>query len=162
MLSFKRPWRIKQETKNCLNNDNLICFRCHLAWPCASRTWPTLLEPLSAWSTITNRCLGTTTIQSLRTTASSDQKLKFCIQIYNLFQCSVALKLIIKISSGLELFLSHTEKSCIALYYRQFSKNNKIKLNHKINFNFDSPGLWLTTLVLILNYFILISAESCL
>ena len=32
------------------------------------------------------------------------------------------------ISTGLETVLSHTEKLCIALYYRQFSKNIKIKI----------------------------------
>ena len=32
------------------------------------------------------------------------------------------------ISAGLELFLLHTEKSCIASYYRRFSTNIKIKL----------------------------------
>ena len=33
------------------------------------------------------------------------------------------------ISAGLEPVLNHTEKSCIVLYYRQFSMNNKIKKN---------------------------------
>ncbi len=32
------------------------------------------------------------------------------------------------ISTGLELVLSHTEKSGIASYYRQFSTNMKIKI----------------------------------
>ena len=31
------------------------------------------------------------------------------------------------ISAGLELVVSHSEKSCLASYYRQFSTNNKIK-----------------------------------
>ena len=46
------------------------------------------------------------------------------------------------ISGGLEPVPGHTEKLCIASYCRQFSKNIK--------------------LVLILYFFILISAESCL
>ena len=32
------------------------------------------------------------------------------------------------ISAGLEVVLSHTEKLCIASYYRQFSTNIKIKI----------------------------------
>ena len=36
------------------------------------------------------------------------------------------------ISAGLEPVLSHTEKSCLPSYYRQFSMNIEIK-NHKIN-----------------------------
>ena len=36
------------------------------------------------------------------------------------------------ISDGLKPVLSHTEKLCIASYYRQFSTNIEIK-NHKIN-----------------------------
>ena len=39
------------------------------------------------------------------------------------------------ISRGLEPVLSHTEKSCIASNYRQFSTN------HKNNISFVSPGL---------------------
>ena len=36
------------------------------------------------------------------------------------------------ISAGLEPVLSHTEKLCLALYYRQFSTNTKIK-KHRLN-----------------------------
>ena len=32
------------------------------------------------------------------------------------------------IFAGLEPFLIHTEKACIASYYRQFSMNDKIKI----------------------------------
>ena len=50
-----------------------------------------------------------------------------------------------------------TEKSCIALYYRQFSMNNKIKIIKLILIllAFNKFGL-------ILNFFILIFAEICL
>ena len=43
------------------------------------------------------------------------------------------------ISGGLEPVLSHTEKSCIASYYKQLSTNNEIK-NHTINTSFVSLG----------------------
>ncbi len=49
-------------------------------------------------------------------------------------------------------WISQTEKACIASNYRQFSTNIKIKI----------IKLTLTKLVLILKFFILISAESCL
>ncbi len=57
-----------------------------------------------------------------------------------------------KQSAGLEPVLSHTEKSCIASYYRQLSKN--IKINIKIMLELIPV---LTKMVLIF-----ISAESCL
>ena len=53
------------------------------------------------------------------------------------------------LSAGLEPVLNQTEKSCIASNYRQFSTNIKIKIIKLIP-------------VLILKFFILISAESCL
>ena len=57
------------------------------------------------------------------------------------------------VSAGLESVLSHTEKSCIASYYRQFSMIIKIK-KFKINTNFVIPGLRpLTKLNLIILYF---------
>ena len=63
-------------------------------------------------------------------------------------------------SAGLEPILSHTEKSCIVSYYKQFSTNIKIKLIQVF-----SPGLR----PLVNNktgyepiIFILISAESLL
>ena len=55
---------------------------------------------------------------------------------------------------GLEPVFSHTEKSCIALYYQQFFTNIKIKIK-KIILGANKTGF---------NYiiFISISAESCL
>ena len=44
-------------------------------------------------------------------------------------------------NAGLEPVLSQTEKSCIALNYRQFSTKNKIKKKYKINPSFVSPSL---------------------
>ena len=69
------------------------------------------------------------------------------------------------ISAVLEPVLSHTEKSCITSYYRQFSTN--YKKNHKINNRFVEESLRYlganyTGFILILQVFILTSVESCL
>ncbi len=53
------------------------------------------------------------------------------------------------LSAGLETVLRQTEKACIASNYRQFSTNIKIKIIK-------------LKLVLILKFYLLISAESCL
>ena len=67
------------------------------------------------------------------------------------------------ISAGLEAVLSHTEKSCIISYYRQFSTKIKNKI-HKINTSFVNMGLRLLgankTGFNSIEFFILISAES--
>ena len=42
-------------------------------------------------------------------------------------------------TAGLEPVLSHTEKSCIASYYRKFSTN--INENHKTETRFVTSGL---------------------
>ena len=43
------------------------------------------------------------------------------------------------ISAGLEPVLSHTEKSCIASYYRQFFTNIKIKITRLITVLLAQP-----------------------
>ena len=52
---------------------------------------------------------------------------------YKNYSCSMVSKTIN--NPGLEPVLNHTEKSCIATYYKQFSTNLKIK-NRKINTRF--------------------------
>ncbi len=67
------------------------------------------------------------------------------------------------ISTGLEPVLSHIEKP-VASYYRQFSTNIKINilklLPVLLNRTYGPSGL--IKLVLILKFFILLSAERCL
>ena len=68
------------------------------------------------------------------------------------------------ISAGLEPAPSHTKKSCIALNYRQFTININIKIIKLVSvllaLAFCPSGL--EKLLLILEFMILISAESCL
>ena len=65
------------------------------------------------------------------------------------------------IANGLEPVLSHTEKSCIALYCRQFSTNNKNKIDNSFVIRAFGPS-GTTKLDLILEVFILLSTKSCL
>ena len=62
--------------------------------------------------------------------------------------------------AGLEQILGYTEKSCIASYYRQFSMNIRIQVKVLLVMAFGQFGL--TKLFLLSQFFIFISAESCL
>ena len=88
----------------------------------------------------TNRRTDKETSCNLRIRQEQNQKKRMNIQTYNCYYLSGWLRNRL-ILAGLELVFSHTEKSCIASQYRQFSTNNKILKIIRFKQAFGTSGL---------------------